>query len=103
MPEQVTGGGIWIAITKVAGSLALLTWFGFIALSFHFDSTRPVKPDYSQGEVIPHNNHGHVVFLTEHEQGQLLALERTPIYLALVAVVAAYFGKRATGKLANQR
>jgi hypothetical protein len=95
------GGEIGIAIAKVAGYLALLTWFGFIALSFYFDATRPVKPAYGKGGVIPHNNHGHIVYLTDHEQDQLLALQRIPIGLALVAIVAAYFHKRATGKTPN--
>jgi hypothetical protein len=92
---------MWIAIVKVAGFGVLLTWFGFIAADLHFDATRPIKPDYAKGAVIPHNNHGHIVYLTEHEQEQLLALERIPIGLGLVAIVAAYFHKKATGKRPN--
>ena len=69
MTQRSTSGGI--AIAKVAGFLALLTWFGFIA------------------------------FFMEHEQGQLLALQRTPIGFALVAIVAAYFHKRTAGKFPN--
>jgi hypothetical protein len=90
---------MWIAIVKVAGFGVLLFWFGFIAASLHFDATRPIEPDSAKGAVIPHNNHGHIVYLTEHEQEQLLGLQRTSIGLALVAGVAAYFAKRATGKL----
>ena len=101
MAQQPARGRIWIAIVRIVGVGCLLTWFGFIGLLEHFDATRPTKPDSEKGAVIPHNNHGHIVYLTEHEQEQLLGLQRTSIGLALVAGVAAYFAKRATGKLPN--
>jgi hypothetical protein len=88
-----------MVIVKVAGFGFLLFWFGYIAAFEHFDATRPIKPDSEKGAVIRQNNHGHIVYLTEHEQEQLLVLQRTSIGLALVATVATYFYKKATGKL----
>jgi hypothetical protein len=101
MSNRSRSGAIWIAIAKVAGFFALFTWFGFVAADLHFDATRPIKPDSSKGAVIPHNNHGHIVYLTEHEREQLLALQRVPIGFFLVATVAAYLYKKTTGKLPN--
>ena len=97
--RQPGRGRIWIAMVNMAGVGCLLTWFGFIGLLEHFDATRPVKPDAVTGAVISQNNHGHIVYLTEREQGQLLSLQRISIGLALVATLATYFYKRATGKM----
>ena len=90
-----------MVILKVAAFGALFTWFGYIAAFEHFDATRPAKSDSARGAVIPQNNHGHIVYLTEKEQEQLLALERIPIGLFLVATAAAYFYKKTTGKSPN--
>ena len=81
-------------ILRVAGIRALFTWFGFIGAFEHFDRTRPIKPDMVKKAVIPQNNHGHIVYLTEQEQERLLALQKTSIGLFLVAIFAAYFYKK---------
>jgi hypothetical protein len=99
MSNPSARGKLWMVTIKAAGLGFLLTWFGFVARSLHFDATRPIKPDYARGAIIPHNNHGHIVFLTEAEQKQLFVLERIPIGLALIAVLASYFYKKSTGKL----
>jgi hypothetical protein len=70
-------------------------WFGFIGEFEHFDATRPSKPGSER--FIPQNNHGHIVYLTEREQNQLLVLQRIPIGLWLIAIVAAYFYKKESG------
>jgi hypothetical protein len=99
--QQAGRGRFWIAVQYLTGVGALLTWFGYVAVFEHFDATRPIYPNAVQGAVIPQNNHGHIVYLTDHEQDQLLALQRIPIGLALVAILAAYFHKKATGKPPN--
>ena len=99
MSNETVSSRIWRAVIRIAGFGFLLLWFGFIGLFLHFDATRPLKSDAAKGTLIPQNNHGHIVYLTKRERGQLDFLERTSIGLALVAVVATYFYKRATGKL----
>jgi hypothetical protein len=74
-------------------------WFAYIGMILHYDATRPIKPDAGKGAVISQSNHGHVVYLTEREEGLLLSLQRTSIGFAFVGVLAAYFYKRATGKM----
>jgi hypothetical protein len=88
-----------MVILTAAGIGSLLTWFGYIAVFEHFDATRPMKPDSAKGAVIPQNDHGHIVYLTEKEREQLLALQRISIGLALVATLATYFYEKTTGKL----
>lgn len=90
---QTALGKFWMALIWLGGFGFLLMWFGYIAMFFHFDATRPIKPDSVKGAVIPQNNHGHIVYLTEREQIQLLSLQRTSIGLALVAGLATYFYK----------
>src|SRR6266404_388122 len=97
--QRAARGKLWMVILKAAAFGILFTWFGFIARLSHFDTTRPIKPDFAKGAVIPHNNHGHIVYLTEKDQEQLFVLERIPIGLALIAVLASYFYKKTTGKL----
>jgi hypothetical protein len=91
---------IWIAILKVAGIAYLLAFLGYFADFCYFDSNRPTKPDAASGRVIPQYNHGHVVFLTDREQSQLLTLQDTAIGLFLIATVATYFAKKNGAKFA---
>ena len=99
MPNQSARGKLWMVMLNAAGIGCLFTWFGYIAAFEHFDATRPITPDSAKGAVIPQNNHGHFVYLTEKEQDQLLALQRISIGLALVATLATFFYKKRTGKL----
>jgi hypothetical protein len=99
MSNPSARGKLWMVILNAAGIGFLLTWFGYIAAFEHFDATRPMKPDSAKGVVIPQNNHGHIVYLTENEREQLLALQRISIGLALIATLATYFYKRTTRKL----
>jgi hypothetical protein len=92
-------GKFWKAVLYSAGVGALSMWLGYIGMFGHYDSTRPTKPDASMGTVIPQNNHGHLVYLTEQEEARLLGLQRLSIGLALVGVLSMYFYKRATGKM----
>jgi hypothetical protein len=101
MSNPSARGKLWMVILNAAGLGFLFTWLGYIAVFEHFDATRPVKSDSAKGAVIPHNNHGHIVYLTEKDREQLLALQRISIGLALVATLATYFYKKTTGKLPN--
>jgi hypothetical protein len=101
MSNQNERGKLWIVILNTAGLGFLFTWFGYIAAFEHFDATRPRKPDSVKGAVIPQNNHGHIVYLTEKDREQLLALQRISIGLALVATLATYFYKKTTRKFPN--
>ena len=99
MPNRNARGSVWMVILNAAGFGFLFTWFGYIAAFEHFDATRPAKSDSATGAVIPQNNHGHIVYLTEKERQQLVGLQRASIGLALVATLATYFYKNTTGKL----
>ena len=101
MSNRSARGKLWMVILNAAGIASLFTWFGYIAAFEHFDATRPIKPDSAKGTVIPQNNHGHIVYLTEKDRQQLLALQRISIGLALVGTLATYFYKKTAGKLPN--
>src|SRR5258706_15280411 len=101
MPNRSARGKLWMVILNAAGLGCLFAWFGYIAAFGHLDATRPIKPDSAKGAVIPQNNHGHIVYLTEKDREQLLALQRISIGLALVATLPTYFYKKTTGKLPN--
>jgi hypothetical protein len=83
-----------ILIVRAAAIIALLTWFAHVATALHFDNTRPIQPSAESGRTIPHNNHGHIVYLTHDEEHRLLVLREIPIGLALIAIVVAYFAKK---------
>ena len=74
--------------------MALLTWFAQVATGLHFDHTRPIQPSAENGRTIPHNNHGHIIYLTQDEENRLTVLREIPIGLALIAIVVAYFAKK---------
>jgi hypothetical protein len=97
--QQAARGKFWIAVLYLTGVGALLAWFGFIGVFEHFDASRPTTPDSVTGRIIPQSNHGHIVYLTEREEGLLLSLQRTSIGFVFVSVLATYFYKRATGKM----
>jgi hypothetical protein len=40
-----------------------------------FSRTRPTAPDEGAGQVVPLNNHGHIVYLTHQEKMNLNLLE----------------------------
>ena len=99
MAQQLAPGKFWIAVLRLAGVGALLAWFGFIGVFEHFDASRLKAPDSATGRLIPQSNHGHTVYLTEHEESALLSLQRTSIDCLFVSVLATYFYKRATGRM----
>jgi hypothetical protein len=82
----------------VIGITSLLAWFGFIAVFEHFDATRPTKADAKVGRVIPQNNHGHIVYLTEQEEKNKQDLQYIAFGLFLATTVAAYFHKKASSR-----
>jgi len=67
--------------------LALITWFRFIALTSHFDQTRPTHPDAASGRVYPQNTHGSIVYLNASEQSRLRRLSWGSGLIFLVAVL----------------
>ena len=87
---------IWLATQNITGIAALLAWFGYIALFERFDATRPTIPDAEIGRVVPQNNHGHIVYLTDHEEKNKRALQYGIAGLFLAATIAAYFHKKAS-------
>ena len=92
-------GKFWKAVGYFAGAGFLSLWLAYIGVFEHYDATRPTKPDVSTRRVVLQNNHGHFVYLSEQEEGRLLALQRISMGFALVGVLATYFYKRTTGKL----
>src|SRR5712692_4721351 len=88
---------VLIVIVRTMGISALLTWFAYVATSLHFDATRPIQSSAEIGRTIPHNNHGHIVYLTHDEEHRLLVLREIPIGLALIAIVVAYFARKSEG------
>jgi hypothetical protein len=85
---------ILIVIVKAMGIGVLLTWFGYVGTSLHFDGTRPTQANPASGRTIPKNNHGHIVYLTQDEENRLVVLREIPIGLALLAIVVGYFAKK---------
>ena len=78
-------------MTGIAG---LLAWFGYIAVFERFDATRPTKAGAEVGRIVPQNNHGHIVYLTEQEERNKRAFQYAFIAFFLMATVAAYFHKK---------
>lgn len=66
--------------------LGVVIWFGFIALSEYYSTTRPNRPDANSGRVYQLNNHGSYAYLTRSEQWRLWCLEfgALPVFLAAV-------------------
>lgn len=94
MTERSGHFRIRVAFLWAAGLATLLTWLVFIFLDEHFDTTRPTRPDVASGRVIPHDDHGYIVYLTSGERNLLLALEDTSIGFALMATLAAYYVRK---------
>jgi len=72
-------------VPKVLAPIALAVWLGFMYLSLQYDATRPTVIQPAQGRVYTLNNHGHVVYLTAHEQDNLDHLEWLAIVLFAIA------------------
>jgi len=85
---------VWLVIQTIIGVAALSTWFGYIAMFEHFDATRPTTPDAGAGRIIPQNNHGHVVYLTEREEKKLLRLQYCSIGLVLPGTLVLYIYRK---------
>ena len=72
-------------VVKVLAPMALAVWLGFIYLFLQYDATRPTVRRPEQGRVHTLNNHGHVVYLTGHEQENLDHLEWLAFVLFAIA------------------
>jgi hypothetical protein len=77
-------------VPKVLAPLSLTVWFSFIYLTFQYDATRPTVRKPEQGRVYGLNNHGHVVYLTAHEQENLNRLELVAVTLFAVAFLIGF-------------
>jgi hypothetical protein len=89
-------------IPKVLACAALVVWFGFIYLFLQYDATRPTSPQPAQGRVHGSNNHGHVTYLTEQEEGYLNLLQIGAVSLFIIAALTGYF-QREPDKMAQVR
>jgi hypothetical protein len=101
MSSGNTHARVWLVLQTAVGIVALSLWFGYIAMFEHFDATRPTKPDAAAGRVIPQNNHGHIVYLTDLEQRKLMDLQYCSIVLFLPATLILYIYRRESEKIAR--
>src|ERR1700730_10437636 len=79
---------------KILGWFAFLVWLSFIYLFLQYDATRPTTPQPTQGRVVSSNNHGHVTYLTEQEEGYLHSLQIGAISLFVIAALMGYFQRK---------
>jgi hypothetical protein len=77
-------------LSRFLGVSALATWFGFIGLFYHYDATRPTVPQPSEGRTYPSNNHGHIVYLSEHDKNQLQLLQVIAFCLVVPGILLEY-------------
>jgi hypothetical protein len=77
-------------VVKVLAPMALAVWLGFIYLFLQYDATRPTVRQPEQGRVYTLNNHGHVVYLTGHEQENLDHLEWLAFVLFAIAFLIGF-------------
>jgi hypothetical protein len=82
------------ASSRLLGYSALASWLGFVGLFLHYDATRPILPQPSEGNVYPSNNHGHVVYLSEQDEHQLNLLQMTAFGLVVVVALLEYIQQR---------
>lgn len=78
------------ASSRFLAFLAMASWFGFIGLFCHYDAIRPTVPLPNEGKVYPSNNHGHVVYLSESDEGRLNLLQGIALWLVIVVVILDY-------------
>jgi hypothetical protein len=76
---------------KILACSALLVWFSSIYLFLQYDATRPTTRQPAKGRVYSSNNHRHVTYLTEREEGNLHALVIGAISLFVTAALIDYF------------
>src|SRR6266403_5662660 len=69
---------------------AFASGFGFLALFYHYDATRPTVRQPSEGRNYPSNNHGHVVYLSEQDEYRLHLLEIAAFYLCMTGIALDY-------------
>jgi len=81
-------------LTIVLASSGLAVWLYCFHVSYVYDETRPPRGDAASGRIYPHNNHGHVVYLTKEEDNRLTKL-RTVAFSLLFSglLVGGYFAR----------
>ena len=62
------------AVEVAAACLALVAWFGAMALWMYYDATRPITPDQNTGRIYAQNTHGSIVYLIRREKMNVSAL-----------------------------
>ena len=96
LPEATTNSDIrgrgwstarfWKPLEAAAACLALITWFGAMALWMYYDATRPITPDPTTGRIYPQNTHGSIVYLIRQEEMNASALMWVGGVLMVVAI-----------------
>ena len=71
----------------ILGYSALAVWIFHFYLWCQYDATRPARPDAVAGRSYPLNSHGHVVYLTKAEDGNLSRLTIVAFGLFALAFV----------------
>jgi len=69
-----------------AACLALIAWFGAMALWMYYDATRPITPDLNAGRIYPQSTHGSIVYLIRQEKLNVSALMWAGGVLMVVAI-----------------
>jgi hypothetical protein len=71
----------WNIFSRTLGYSALTVWFVHFYFWFSYFDSSPRQPDYSNGHVIPLNNHGSVHYLTSSQDQIITNMEITTFVL----------------------
>lgn len=70
------------------GALALVLWFSsfYVFYSYH-DGRHPNSPDSSSGAIYQSNNHGDIVYITEHERNVHRGLQAIAAMIFIIGAI----------------
>jgi hypothetical protein len=74
----------WNALSRVLGYSALAVWLGHFYFWYSYFDSSPRQPDYTNGHVIPLNNHGSVHYLTASQDQNITCMELAAFLLFAV-------------------
>jgi hypothetical protein len=93
-----------VTIAHVLAWLAFGTWMSFIYLFLQYNATRPIVPQPTEGRIYDSNNHGHVVYLTAKEEGNLQYLQIGAFVIFGIAALIGYHSEhpKQLGEIRNE-
>lgn len=93
-----------VTIAHILAWLSLGTWMFFIYLFLQYDATRPTVPQPTEGRIYDSNNHGHVVYLTAKEEGNLQYLQIGAFVIFGIAALMGYHSEhpKQLGEIRNE-